>query len=355
MRLARLGVDAVDAVVGHVGDEQPVARIDRQIVDRRLHRGDQRLLPRTGLHPHHLAQRGVDDVEIAFGIEVDGGRHLEAAGHRRHGALVDIDLDHLPLEPERPVEHAVGAELEAVQPAHAFHHLARRLGCGVGRRVRLERRCVDLPKRVAQEHLGREQPAVLGEGQRVDAGQASGELPDRLVRLGSRMDDAGQERSPRHGAVGAERDIVGHAFGRRHHGFDLAGLDLHLVERLADDAAGEELVVAIEAQPVHTVEMRTGHQELRHVGFRRRRRRRWLLLRPGEWRCERECRGHGQGNGAVVECGATRRAHGVSSGFRRLPAMLGPRGPQVHPASGPFSVRHADVSAPGTGRFRVSA
>ena len=97
--LAGGGIDVIDAVIDHVGDEQPIARIDRQIVDRRLDRGDQRLLAAAGLHPHHLAQRRVDDIEIALGIEIDRRRHLEAVGHRRDGGLVDVDLDHLALEP----------------------------------------------------------------------------------------------------------------------------------------------------------------------------------------------------------------------------------------------------------------
>ena len=121
--------------------------------------------------------------------------------------------------------------------------------------VCLQRPGVDLPQRIAQEHLRREQPSFLGEGQRIDAGQAGGELLDRLVGLGAGMHDAGQERSPGHRPVGGKGDVVGHAFGRRHAGFDLAGIDLHLVERLADHAADEQLVVAIEGQPVHAVEM----------------------------------------------------------------------------------------------------
>src|SRR5258705_5845710 len=111
------------------------------------------------------------------------------------------DLGDLALEPQRAVQHVVGSEFEAVEAAHLLHDLARRLDA-------LD---VDLIERVTEENLRRVEPSVLAEGERVDAGQAGGEFLHRAVAL-ARIEIAGEEGCPRHGAVGRKRNVVGHAF-----------------------------------------------------------------------------------------------------------------------------------------------
>ncbi len=161
--LAGRGIDLLDAVVGHVGDVDAVLVVDREVVQRRLQLRDHGLGARLGIDPDQLAERGVDHPEIALGIEVHRGRDLEAVGDHGQLGLVDVDLGDLSLEPERTVELVVGTELEAVEAAHLLHDLARRFDA-------LD---VDLVERVAEENGGGVEPAVLAEGERVDAGKAA--------------------------------------------------------------------------------------------------------------------------------------------------------------------------------------
>jgi hypothetical protein len=39
-----------------------------------------------------LAERGIDHLQIALGVEIDRGGNLEAVGDHRQLGLVDIDL-----------------------------------------------------------------------------------------------------------------------------------------------------------------------------------------------------------------------------------------------------------------------
>src|SRR5262249_55439534 len=115
---ARLLVDQIDAVVGHRRDEQPATRIEGEIVEAGLHRGDQLLGLAGKAHAPNAAGSGVDDIDIVtvLRIDVGGGGDLEARGDDLDGAGLEVDLDDLALEPDRPVEVAVVlVDLEAVQ------------------------------------------------------------------------------------------------------------------------------------------------------------------------------------------------------------------------------------------------
>src|SRR5258708_7520582 len=123
-------------------------------------------------------------------------------------------------------------DLEAVQPAQLFGDpakLAAREGFEIGLVYVLE---VDLVKRIAEEDLGYEQPSVLAEGQRVRAGHAVGDL-NGLVATPD-IDLAQQKGGPGHGAIVGEGDVVGHAGRRIDDPIDLARIDLHAIERLAN-------------------------------------------------------------------------------------------------------------------------
>ena len=269
---AGLLVDQIDAVVGHRGDEQPAARIEGQVVEPGLHRGDQLLGLAGQADAPHAAGAGVDDIDVVAVLRVDvgGGRDLEALGDHLDRAGLEVDLDDLALEPQRAVEEAVVlVDLEAVQAAHLLGDAPE-----LGARERLEVGLVDvlevdLVERVAQEDLRHEQPAVLAEGQRIGPAHAIGDLDGLAVGLAD-IDLAQQEGRPRHGAVVGEGDVVGHAHRRVDDAVDLARIDLHAIDRLTDHGACEELVVLVEGQAVHAVEPRARHQELLVVFLRRR-------------------------------------------------------------------------------------
>ena len=288
MVLVRAGllVDQIDAVVGHRRHEQPAARIEGEVVEPGLQRGDQLLGLAGEADAPHAAGAGIDDIDVVavLRIDVGGGGDLEALGDHLDRAGLEVDLDDLALEPQRAVEEAVVlVDLEAVQAAHLLGDAAE-----LGARERLEVGLVDvlevdLVERVAQEDLRHEQPSVLAEGDRVGAAHAIGDLDGLAVGLAD-IDLAQQEGRPRHGAVVGEGDVVGHAHRRIDDAVDLAQIDLHAIDRLADHGAGEELVILVEGEAVHAVEPRARHQELLVVFLRparvgRRYRRRRCLLR----------------------------------------------------------------------------
>src|SRR5205085_4516960 len=101
-----------------------------------------------------LAERRIDHPEIAFGIEIDRGRHLETVGDDSQFGLVDIDFCDLALEPQRAVQHVVGPEFKTIEAAHLLHDLARRL-------YALD---VDLVERVAEKYGRGVKPTVLAIG-----------------------------------------------------------------------------------------------------------------------------------------------------------------------------------------------
>ena len=270
---AGLLVDEIDAVVGHRGDEQPAARIEGEVVEAGLQRGDQLLGLAGEADAPYAAGAGIDDIDVVavLRIDVGGGRDLEALGDHLDRAGLEVDLDDLALEPQRAVEEAVVlVDLEAVQAAHLLGDAAE-----LGARERLEVGLVDvlevdLVERVAEEDLGDEQPSILAEGDRIGTAHAIGDLDGLAVGLAD-IDLAQQEGGPRHGAVVGEGDIVGHADRRVDDAVDLARIDLHAIDRLADHGAGEELVILVEGKPVHAMEPRARHQELLAVFLGRRR------------------------------------------------------------------------------------
>ena len=246
---AGLGVDLLDSVIGHVGDEDAVLVVDREVVERGFQLRDHFLGAGLGIDLDQLTERGIHHPEIALGVEIDRGGNLEAVGDHRQLGLVDVDFCDLALEPQRTVQHVVGSEFEAVEAAHLLHDHARRLDAFD----------VDFIERVAEEHGGGVEPSVLAVGQRVDAGQAGGELLDRAVALAG-VEVAGEKSGPRHGAVGRKRDVVGHAFGRRYRDLRGAVVAIDLVERRSRDAAGEQAPGLVDPEPMHAVKRRAGDQ-----------------------------------------------------------------------------------------------
>ena len=255
---AGLGIDLLDSIVGHVGDEDAIPGVDRQVVERRLELRDHLLRAGLRIDPHQLAKRGIHHPQIALGIEIDRGRNLEAIGDHRQLGLVDIDPDDLALEPQWAVQHAVGTEFEAIEATHLLHDLARRLDA-------LD---IDLVERVAEENLRRVEPAIPAKRQRVDAGQAGGELLDRPVALAG-VEVASEKPGPRHGAVGRERDVVRHPLGSAYRDFRGAVDEIDLVQCRARHAAGEQASGGVDAEPVHTVKRRAGNKFCHFIRLRR--------------------------------------------------------------------------------------
>ena len=257
-RRAGLGIDFLNTVVGHVGDEDVVAAVDGEIVKCGLELGRNFFRAALRIDFHELTEGGVHHPEIAFGIEVHGGRHLEAFGDDGEIALVHIDLHDLSLEPERAIQQTIGTELESVQSAHLLHDLARRFRAFD----------VDFVKRIAKENLGGVEPSVLAEGERIDSRQAGSELLDRAVAF-ARIQIAGEEAGPCHGAVRRKRDVVGHAaVGGGDRNLRGAGCAIHFVKRRARDAAGEQPSALVDAKPMHAMEGRARHQPGHLIGLR---------------------------------------------------------------------------------------
>src|SRR6266567_793525 len=111
------------------------------------------------------------------------------------------------------------------------------------------------------------EPSVLTERQRVDSGQAGRELLDRPVAL-ARIEIAGEESGPGHGAVGRERDVVGHALRGGNRNLRRAGVAVDLVQRGAGDAAGEQPSGLVDPQSVHAVKCRAGNEFCNLIGLR---------------------------------------------------------------------------------------
>ena len=156
---------------------------------------------------------------------------------------------------------AIGAELEAIEAAHTLDDLARRLFTAT----------VDFVKRVAHEHLGGEQTAVLGIGERIQAGQAAG----HGTNLTGRVTDAqlaDQIGGPGDLAVRPERHVIGHARRRPHERADRAALPVHQGQGLPHHAAGQQPAPGIDAQTVHA---QIGQRPLNEGRFTVFRLRRW--------------------------------------------------------------------------------
>jgi len=96
---AGLGIDLLDSVIRHVGDEDAILVVDRKVIERGLQLREPSSSRRFRIDPHQLAERGIDHPQIALGIEIDRGGNLEAVGDHRQLGLVDIDLGDLALEP----------------------------------------------------------------------------------------------------------------------------------------------------------------------------------------------------------------------------------------------------------------
>ena len=175
-----------------------------------------------------------------------------------------IDLDDAVLEPERAVDHAVGADLEAVEAAQVLRDQARRLGAGD----------VELPQRIAEEDLGRVELAVAAvEVERVEARQVLREHAHRRAVVLAVAHHAHQVVGPRHLAVRADGDVVGLALGPVDEHLRRAARAVDLPDRVADDAAGEQAPALVDRQAVHAGEARRRDDDLGRVPARRPRRR----------------------------------------------------------------------------------
>ena len=246
---AGLGIDLLDAVIGHIGHEDAILVVDRKIVERRLELRDHLLRAGFRIDPDQLAECGIHDPQVALGIEIDGRRNLETICDDAQLGLVDVHLGDLALEPQRTVQLIVRSELESVEAAHLLHDHARRLDAFD----------VDLVQRIPKEHGGGVKPAVVAVGERVDSGQTGSELLDRAITF-ARIQVAGEKAGPGHGAVGRKRNVIGHAFGRRHYNFGGPVIAVDLIERRARDAAREQTPRLVHSEPVHAMKGRAGNQ-----------------------------------------------------------------------------------------------
>ena len=79
-------------IIRHVGDEDAILVVDRNVIERGLELRDHLLGAGFRIDPHQLAERGIDHLQIALGVEIDRGGNLEAVGDHRQLGLVDIDL-----------------------------------------------------------------------------------------------------------------------------------------------------------------------------------------------------------------------------------------------------------------------
>ena len=241
---AGFDIDLLDAVVGHVGDKHAVVSADGDVVQRAGELGDLGLAAGLDIDGEQLAALRGDHIEHVPGVELGGGRGLEAVGDHGDRAGIGVDLDHLVLEPQWAVEHAVGSRREAVEPAD-------RAGDGAGW---FDAFGVKLPHPVALEDLTEEQAfAVAAEGDGIGPGHVLGQHRDRAV-ADTAADEAGRDRGPDDLAAGAKSHVIGHALRRLFDDANGPGVDIDAVEGLADHAAGIELARRRELDAVDTLE-----------------------------------------------------------------------------------------------------
>ena len=185
-----------------------------------------------------LSVESVDGVEVAFGVEIGGGRDREVAGNDLDVAVSRVDSHYLTFEPERSVE---AADVLGDLPWWLLS------------------RAVDLPDRVTEEHLtGVQRSGLVVEVQRVDAGQVGCQHLDGGVVVLSIQQAAGVEPGPGHFAVGADGDVVSLAIVRAYQGAHLAAVDVDLIDAVADHAAGEQTALLVDGQAVNALERRGG-------------------------------------------------------------------------------------------------
>src|SRR5712671_1852242 len=100
---------------------------------------------------------------------------------------------------------------------------------------------------------------------RPEASFLTGPSPLRGVEV------AGEKSGPRHGAVGRECDVVGHAFRGGYRDLRSAVVAIGFVECCPRDAAGEQAPGLVDPEPMHAVKRRAGDQWGDFIGLRRRR------------------------------------------------------------------------------------
>ena len=232
-RPVRLGSeDLHDEAVGVARHEEPVVRVEGQVVAAGPGPADQLPVPGRDVYPKQLAGPAVEHVQPVLRVELERDRTLEFRGDRFEGAAIDVDPHHLAGGRPRAVQPIVGTPVHAVQAAartELVRDEARLLDA-----VRIE-----LEEVVAERALGNEQPAVIRERDRVHAGTGRGDHGGRPVGRALR-DIAEGELGPVQRAVRPEDEIVGalHALLGPPTLQDLPALGVerqHLRARRADD------------------------------------------------------------------------------------------------------------------------
>ena len=244
-----LAVDWIDpgnAVVGHVGYIDTVIGGNGQIVQssgQGRHGGQ---LPLLGADAQQLTHFGIDHIEIALTVKVNGRGNLQALGNGLHLTILGIDAHHLALEPERPIEPAIRADLKAIEATHILANQPRRLGT----------LAVDLPQGIAHKDLaGIERPGVLVKGDGVDPRQAIGKHDYFGVIAGAIKNLPALEPGPGHLALGADGDIISLACVRPDQGRHLAALLVDLIDAVTHHAARQQATLLINRQAVHPFEI----------------------------------------------------------------------------------------------------
>ena len=279
-RTAIAGVDLLHTVVDHVGDEDVVLFVQRQVVDAGGQLRDFAALAVGRVDLEQLAGLGVDRPDIALAVVVGGGGHLEFAVDDFDLAIGGVELDDLPLEPQGCQDPAVGANFKSVEAAQVFFDQARGGRAGG----------IELPQSVAQEHLGGVQLAtLLVERNRIHAGQVFGNHADGCAVVVADAHHALQKRGPGHLALGTDGDVIGLALRRIHQDAAFASLLVHLGDGHADHTAAQQAALVVHGQTVHAFEVGWRHHHLRlAVGLR--------LHRTGEEQ-------GGEGDGFDIEQG----------------------------------------------------
>ena len=238
-------VVGLDRVVGHVRNVDRPVRGDRQVVERSLQLLRDGFPARGELDLAELPGARVDDPQVALAVEVRGSRCLELAVDHGDPAVGRIDLHDLALEPQRTVEHSVGADLEAVEAAHVLRDQARRLLASD----------VDLPERIAEEDLRRVELAVAAvEVDRVEAGQVLGQHAQGRRVVLAIAQHPHQVVGPRELALRTDGDVVGLAFRRGNQDLRRTCLAVDFPHRVADHAAGKQPPLRVDGEPVHSRE-----------------------------------------------------------------------------------------------------
>ncbi len=199
-------------------------------------------------------------IQTSPRVELDGRGSDEPLRHHRHRPGLRIDLDDFAQEGLGRIEHAVGAEIEAIQLGDELR--SSRIAYYDSRGVLQVG--IEFIEAVAHERLTYEQTAAQ-EGDRVHP-RGDELLGDRAVGCPS-TDFSEQDIGPVDGTVGADSYIVGAIYPDVVPELlqDLPGLRVERDQFAAEHTGDEEAAVLVDRESVRSVDGCSADEDLRLI------------------------------------------------------------------------------------------